>query len=659
MQTRILVIFEANKTQCATDLVAETRFFILTTMETNEGQNTLPENESVTPATPVSATPAETQQPETTPETVAETGDEQHDEPHDELHAPEDLSGLSKTQLLHKLAEVTAGDDTESIRGIVKQLKDTFREIVREEMEARRRAWEATREGENDTFEPAPDHEAERFEELIRNYNRNRAEQRRKKDLDQVRNLQQKLLLIEELKTLAESSDSMQKAFEKVQDIQNRWRTIGPVPQAQAQELWQNWQHHQNRFFDVVKISRELRELDMKKNQELKEELITKADELKDEASVRRAIDRLHQLHENWREIGPAPKEVNDALWERFKAASDAVHSRREAMMVDVRKEQDANLKLKLELCDKMDAEAAKDYDSHKAWQDANAVVEGLFAEWRKIGFVPKADEDRTWKHFREARQLFFRNRESFYMKQREAFKGSLNEKIRLCEEAEKLSTSTDWKGTANAYKRLLDDWKKVGPIPRKQADKLWARFKAASDAFFNARNNQFAAADAELKANVATREAIIQEAAATELPDDMAEARKMLTDLQNRWQQLPGVPRDDRNRLDSSWKDAIDALYNKLREKSGGDDTSLQRMRYEQLQQTDKGRDQLYRERVAIQEKIKRTEHEINTLETNLGFFGKSKGAASLVADYQKKVDAAKEEVKRLKAQLKQIPRD
>lgn len=656
MQARILVIFEANKTQCATDLVVETRFFILTTMETNEGQNTLPENESVTPVTAASA---DTQQPETTPETVAESGEEQHDEPHDELHAAEDLSGLSKTQLLHKLAEVTAGDDTESIRGIVKQLKDTFREIVREEMDARRRAWEATREGENDTFEPAPDHEAERFEELIRNYNRNRAEQRRKKDLDQVRNLQQKLLLIEELKTLAESSDSMQKAFEKVQDIQNRWRTIGPVPQAQAQELWQNWQHHQNRFFDVVKISRELRELDMKKNQELKEELIAKADELKNEASVRRAIDRLHQLHENWREIGPAPKEVNDALWERFKAASDAVHSRREAMMLDVRKEQDANLKLKLELCAKMDAEAAKEYDSHKAWQDANALVEGLFAEWRKIGFVPKADEDRTWKHFREARQLFFRNRESFYMKQREAFKGSLNEKIRLCEEAEKLSVSTDWKNTANAYKRLLDDWKKVGPIPRKQADKLWARFKAASDAFFNARNNQFAAADAELKANVAAREAIIQEAAATALPDDMAEARKVLTDLQNRWQQLPGVPRDDRNRLDSSWKDAIDALYNKLREKSGGDDTSLQRMRYEQLQQTDKGRDQLYRERAAIQEKIKRTEHEINTLETNLGFFGKSKGAASLVADYQKKVDAAKEEVKRLKAQLKQIPRD
>ncbi|MGL5890944.1 MAG: DUF349 domain-containing protein [Bacteroidia bacterium] len=648
-------------------------------METNEGQNTLPENESATPATPVNATSADATQPETTPETVnetvtetvnntvtetvnetvAETGDEQHDEPHDELHPAEDLSGLSKTQLLHKLAEVTAGDETESIRGIVKQLKDTFREIVREEMEARRRAWEATREGENDTFEPAPDHEAERFEELIRNYNRNRAEQRRKKDLDQVRNLQQKLLLIEELKTLAESSDSMQKAFEKVQDIQNRWRTIGPVPQAQAQELWQNWQHHQNRFFDVVKISRELRELDMKKNQELKEEIIAKAKELSAEASVRRAIDRLHQLHENWREIGPAPKEINDTLWERFKAASDVIHSRREAMMLDVRKEQDANLKLKLELCDKMDAEAAKDYDSHKAWQDANAAVEALFAEWRKIGFVPKADEDRTWKHFREARQTFFRNRESFYMKQREAFKGSLNEKIRLCEEAEKLSTSTDWKNTANSYKRLLDDWKKVGPIPRKQADKLWARFKAASDAFFNARNNQFAAADAELKANVTTREAIIQEAAATELPDDIAEARKVLTDLQNRWQQMPGVPRDDRNRLDNSWKDAIDALYNKLREKSGGDDTSLQRMRYEQLQQTEKGRDQIYRERAAILEKIKRIEHEINTLETNLGFFGKSKGATSLVADYQKKADAAKEEVKRLKAQLKQIPRD
>lgn len=633
-----------------------TRFFILTTMETNEGQHTLPENESVTPVNNAGET---TPQPENAPETVAEHGDEQHDEPHDELHPAEDFSGLSKTQLLHKLAEVTGTGEIEPIRGTVQRLKETFRELVREEMEAKRRTWEATREDENDTFEPAPDHEAERFEELIRNYNRNRAEYRRKKELDLHRNLQQKQGLIEELKNLAESSESMQKAFEKVQDIQNRWRAIGPVPQAQSQELWQTWQHHQNRFFDVLKISRELRELDMKKNQELKEEIIAKAEELKDEASVRRALDRLHQLHENWREIGPAPKEVNDALWERFKAASDAVHARREAMMLDVKKEQEANLQLKLALCTRMDEEAAKNYDSHKAWQDANAVVEGLFAEWRKIGFVPKADEDRTWKHFRESRQNFFRNRESFYMKQREAFKGSLNEKVRLCEEAEKLSSSTDWKNTANAYKRLMDDWKKVGPVPRKQADKLWARFKAASDAFFNARNEQFAAADAELKANVTAREALIKEAADTQLPDDISEARKMLHDLQNRWQQLPGVPRDDRRRLDDSWKETMDALYNKLREKAGGDDSALQKMRYEQLQQTEKGRDQLYRERVAIQEKIKRLEHEINTLETNLGFFGKSKGAASLVADYQKKADAAKEEVKRLKAQLKQIPRD
>lgn len=608
------------------------------------------ENESPKEIIPATAESNEHSAAELTAENESETAQ-------DELQHVEDLSGLDKAALLARMEEATAAADPESVRTIVQKLKELFREIVREELEAKRRAWEANKEGDDDTFDPAPDHDATHFEELLKKYNQKRSEIRRQRDNEQRKNYQLKLELVAELKALAETSESMNKAFEKLQDLQNRWRVIGPVPSANVQELRQVWQHHQDRFFDVVKISRELRDLDYKKNQELKTELIAKAEALTEEPSVRRALSQLHEIHEQWREIGPAAKELNDQLWEKFKAASDKIHERKNVLLEDQKVKQQENLVKKQELCTKMDAEAEKTYDSHRGWQDANAAVETLFDEWRKIGHVPKEDEDKTWKQFKDARQKFFRNREGFYAKQREEFKKNLDEKNALCEKAEALKDSTDWKGTADKFKRMQDDWKKVGPVPRKVSEKTWQRFKAAADAFFENRTKHFAAADAVYKENAAVREALIAEVNAAVLPDDLAAAREVMTSFQKKWSEMPPSPRNERERIDNAWKAALDKLMEQLKSK-GGDENTLNKIRYDQLTQTDKGKDQLYRERVALQEKIKRLQTEINTLETNLGFFGKSKGAQSLVAEYQSKVDAAKAEVAKLKGQLKMIPR-
>lgn len=615
-------------------------------MDTNDNANEL---EQVKPEIP--ATPQENLAAESAAENEQEVSQE-------ELHAVEDFSGLDKSALLDKMEEAAANPDLDQVKGTIQKLKETFRELVREELEAKRRAWEATRESEEDTFEPANDPLSDRFEDLVKRYNQKRSEVRRQKENEQRKNYQKKLELLDELKALAESSESMNKAFDKLQDLQARYREIGQVPAANVNELRQNWQHHLDRFFDVVKISRELRELDFKKNQELKNELIEKAEALKDEPSVRRALSQLHEIHEQWREIGPAGKELNDQLWEKFKAASDLVHERKNVLLEDQKEKQQENLVKKITLCEKMEAEAEKTYDSHKAWQDANTASEAIFAEWRTIGHVPKDDENKTWSRFKEARQKFFRGRENFYAKQREEFKKNLDAKIALCEKAEALKESTDWKNGANQFKRLQDEWKKVGPVPRKVSEKTWQRFKAAADAFFANRNKQFAAADAQFKENAALREALIAEANAAEVPGDLNAARELLGNFQKRWSEMPPSPRSERERIDNAWKAALDKLFAQLKEK-GGDEKTLLRIKYDQLNQTEKGKDQLYRERTNLQDKIKRLQSEINTLETNLGFFGKSKGAQSLVADYQSKVDAAKAEVDKLKAQLKMIPRD
>ena len=591
-------------------------------------------------------------------EVSAPIEDQEQDSHHDELHQLEDLSGLGKEELLKRMEETFSNPDPDQIKGTIQKLKDTFRELVREEMEAKRRAWEEHKESEDDKFEPAPDFVADKFEEYLKKYNQKRTELRRSRDTEQRKNLANKMALVDELKALAESSESMNKAFEKLQALQSRYREIGPVPSTDVEELRKVWQHHLDRFFDVVKISRELRELDFKKNQDLKNELIAKAEALKEEPSVRRALDQLHLFHEQWREIGPAPKELNDQLWDQFKVASDKTYARKQVLLEDNKAKQVENLAAKIALCEKMDVDAEKVFDSHKNWQEANNAVEALFEEWRKIGHVPKDDEEKTWKRFKESRQKFFRNRETYYAQQRDDFKKNLAEKVALCEKAESLKISTDWKGTAMQFKRMQDDWKKIGPVPRKVSEKIWFRFKAAADAFFENRNKQFAAADALLKENIVEREALIAEANDANLGEDLLSARTALGELQKRWNEMKPAPRNDFERLENAWKKVQEKLLLQLKEK-GGDENTLQRIKYDQLKQTEKGRDQIYRERSVIQEKIKKIQSEITTIENNLGMFSKSKGAQSLVADYQAQVEKHKEEVAKLKAQLKQIPRE
>lgn len=594
------------------------------------------------------------------PEDVKDQNAVVHEEAehHDELPTAEDFSSLSREELFAKLNELANQTDLDPTRGSVQKVKELFREHSKEELEKKRRDWEASKEDEHDVFMPSTDKLAEQFEEVLRKYNLKRTEQKRSKEAETRNNLRRKIELLDELKALAESSESMNKAFDKLQDLQSRWREIGPVPSANASELRNNWQHHLDRFFDVVKISRELRELDHKKNHELKDELIAKAEALANEPSVRKSLDTLRVLHEQWKEIGPAAKEVNEQLWEKFKAASDAVHTRKQALLEDAKEKQTENLQLKAALVVKMDEEAGKEYKSHREWQEAGKTVEGLFEEWKKIGHVPKEDEDKTWKHFRDARLKFFKSREAYYGQQRETHKKHVDDKMALITRAEAMKESTDWKNTPIKYKQLQEEWKRTGPVPKKIGDKLWERFRGAADAFFQNKNKHFAEQDASYKANTEAREAFINEQKAVVLPQELAEAKNVITEQQKKWSELPYAARTDKDRLEKEWKAVQDAMMAQLKER-GGDETTLQRMRIDQLKGSDKGREQLQRERMNINDKIKRLTGEINTLETNLGFFGKSKGAQALVAEYQEKVDKARAEIDRLKAQLKQIPRD
>lgn len=638
-----------------TTLSPDKVFHSKVSMNTNEVQ---PENENRPGEEKDQATVVAEQKEMEAPAATAIHADGEDAEHHDELHPVEDFTGLSREELFAKLQEINNHPDLDPSRGNVQKIKDLFREHTKEELDKKRRGWEATKEDEHDVFMPSADTLSDKFEDLLRKYNQKRTEQKRLKEVETRNNLRRKIELLDELKALAETSESMNKAFEKLQDLQARWREIGPVPSANAGELRNNWQHHLDRFFDVVKISRELRELDHKKNHDLKEELIHKAEALAQEPSVRKSLDQLRVLHEQWKEIGPAGKEQNEQLWERFKVASDAVHARKQVLLEDAKAKQEENLKAKTALCERMDAEAEKTYKSHRDWQEAGKGVEALFEEWRKIGHVPKEDEDKTWKHFRDSRLKFFRNREAFYGQQREVHKQHVADKMALIEKAEALKESTDWKNTPQKFRNLQEEWKKTGPVPKKQGDKLWERFRGAADHFFENRNKHFSEQDASYKANSEAREALISEAKTVTLPAELAEARNVLTGLQKKWSELPPAARADKEKLDKDWKAVQDNLFAQLKER-GGDETTLQRMRYDQLKQSDRGREQLQRERMNIQDKIKRLTGEINTLETNLGFFGKSKGAQALVADYQQKVDKARAEVDRLKAQLKQIPRE
>mgnify|MGYP003191196476 FL=1 len=562
------------------------------------------------------------------------------------------FAGKSKEELVGLFARMLEEQPVQSIRRDVEALKIAFYRLRRAEVEAARRRF-VEEGGAEEDFTPAVDGVETQLKELFREYRRRRDEFIANLEAEKERNLKIKLEIIEELKELVNSDETLNHTFTKFRELQQRWKETGIVPQQQVKDLWETYNLHVENFYNFIKINKELRDLDLKKNYEQKVALCEQAEALLLEPSIVEAFHKLQKLHDEWRETGPVANEYKEALWERFKAASSRINKQHQEHFEALKAEQVKNLGLKTELCVATEELAAQPLTTRKEWNRASDRLLEIQKTWKTIGFAPKKDNNRIYERFRTACDRFFEAKRQFYAGVKAEMEHNLQLKLELCEAAESLSGSEEWKKATDELIALQARWKQIGAVARRHSDAVWKRFRAACDKFFERKSAHFASVDGEHEENLRRKLALLDE---MEAADVKAGGYEVIRDFQRRWGEIGFVPIKQKDAVQKRYKTAVDALFSVLR--GSERDRSMDRFREKVSTLKASGDRRLRSERERLYNKVRQLEQEIALLENNIGFFAKSKNAEALVADVRAKIDRARGEMAAAIEKVKLIDR-
>ena len=474
------------------------------------------------------------------------------------------------------------------------------------------------------------------FKELYNKYKAEKAEYNRQLEKEREDNLAVKEAVIADLKNLIEKQEDVNATFPEFREIQDRWRAVGPVPAQSYRNINETYQLYVEQFYDMVKINRELRDLDFKKNFEVKEELCAQAEKLAESENVVDAFKELQKLHEQWKEYGPVAKEFREQIWDRFKAATAVVNKKYQAFFEGIKEQQAENLAKKTVLCEKVEEIAAREVASSNDWNAFSKEIEELQKEWKTIGFASKKDNQKIYDRFRAACDDFYGRKRDFYTDYKDSMNANLEKKVALCEAAEALKTSTDWKKTTDQFISLQKQWKEIGAVPRKKSELLWKRFRAACDEFFAERDKQ-AKPENDFYGNLKAKQAIIEEIKAYELKGDASDQEAM-RQFQARWQEIGFVPFKEKDAVAHAYKEAVSSKFPKEPRRGRGP-VKASKSPMEILIQ-----------------KYHQLEQDITTYENNIGFFSMSKNSEPLIKQMQERIAQAKAELNDLAAQIRTL---
>ena len=548
------------------------------------------------------------------------------------------LADLSEAELVELLAKRLENEPVQTLRPVVGAIKIAFYKQHRAKVEAERKAF-IEQGGSEEEFTPAVDNDEVRFKELFAVYRNERDRHIAELEASKEENLKLKLQIIEELKDLINSDEDTSTTFARFRELQSKWKEIGLVPQQSVKDLWETYNLHVENFYNYIKINRELRDLDLKKNYEAKLSLCEQAEELTLETQIVEAFRKLQKLHDEWRETGPVAMEFKEALWERFREASSRINKRHQEHFESLKNEQTKNLALKTELCEKIEVLATRAMVSRKDWNKASEELLEIQKIWKTIGYAPKKENNRIYERFRAACDKFFEHKREFYAGVKSEMEHNLAVKLELCAEAETLSTSEDWKHATDELIALQARWKQAGPVSRRHSDTIWKRFRAACDKFFERKAEHFSSVDSVHEENLKLKLALIEEMKGTNIKEGGFEAIK---EYQRRWSQIGFVPIKQKDAVQKEYKAIVDAMFATLR--SSERDRSMNR--FKERVQNMKGSNQLRSEREKLCNKLRQMEQDIALLENNIGFFSKSKNAESLIADVREKIERAKSDM-------------
>ena len=458
---------------------------------------------------------------ESAPEVLIDENEEQqkndsyddHVDLDDHEHKEEEVNYalLSKEDLVKMMREKLDNPGKGNIRKEVEDIKGVFNEKVAAVLEEKKKHF--LDEGGNiEDFKPAEEPVEAEMKELLYKYKGLKAEFTRKLEKTKQENLLKKQEILEGFRILMENQESFEITFRNFKDLQKQWFAAGVVPHQNLKDLWDSYNYFVEKFNDYVRINRDLRALDLKKNLELKEQLCERTEALDKEPNVVQAFKVLQKNHARWREIGPVSRESRDEIWDRFKLATSVINKKHQDYHSRLKESLHENLEKKVNLCEKIEKIAATVYETHGDWVDKTNQVLEIQKTWKTIGYAPKKDNNIIYARFRTACDVFFGNKAKFYASAYEDQKENLSLKLEITVKAEALSNNQEWKETTNELIQLQKRWKEIGPVPRRDSDKLWKRFRAACDTFFNNKSKYFEDIDSTFEENLKAKKLIVAE---------------------------------------------------------------------------------------------------------------------------------------------------
>ncbi len=551
-------------------------------------------------------------------------------------------------ELIRLFEELVQNEERMKMSKEAEAIKSAFyKRLQKEKAEAGLVAADAAPEAEDaeetaapaeDTVSENPFAEVERgFKDLYNKYKKERAEYNRQLEKEREDNLAKKEAVIADLKALLEKQEDVNATFPEFREIQNRWRAIGPVPAQSYRNINETYQLYVEQFYDMVKINRELRDLDFKKNLEAKEQFCEFAEKLAENPNVVEAFRELQKLHEQWKEFGPVAKEYRDQIWDRFKAATAVINKKYQAFFEGIKDQQAENLVKKTALCEKVEEIAERELTNSNEWNAFSKEIEDIQKEWKSIGFASKKENQKIYDRFRAACDKFYGRKRDFYTEYKDSINSNLEKKISLCEAAEALKSSTEWKKATDQFINLQKQWKEIGAVPRKKSEQLWKRFRAACDEFFAERDKN-AKPENDFYGNLKAKQRLIEEIKAYELKNDESDAAAM-QDFQKRWQEIGFVPFKEKDNVAQAYKEAMAA---KFPHNGRG------------ANRRGRGGKPALSEKERLIQKYNQLEQDIVTYENNIGFFSMSKNSAPLVKQMEDRIAQSKDELKALAEQIR-----
>ncbi|MDD3488702.1 MAG: DUF349 domain-containing protein [Paludibacter sp.] len=564
-----------------------------------------------------------------------------------------DYNVFSKSGLIDAL-KVLIQNDPDGIKEQVEIIKQTFYKKLKAENEEQKIAF-LENGGEEHDFHPLKDELEDELKNLLNDYRTKKAAATAQKEKEKENNLIQKQHVLEQMKSLVESNDDVSAHINEFRALQQKWKSIGHVPAQSATELWKQYNTYQEAFWDLIKINNELREYDFRKNLEAKTLICEAAERLAGETDVVSAFQTLQKLHEEWHELGPVARDLREEIWTRFKNASSIVNKKHQSYFEGIRELEDKNLELKNALCEKIEAFDYSDFKTYKQWDEGTQTLLGWQDEWRTIGFAPRKANQKIFERYRKACDSFFAAKAEFYKESKNQLNQNLDKKKALCEQAEALKESTDWKETSNKLIQLQKEWRTIGPVAKKHSDEIWKRFISACDYFFEQKGKNTSGLKNQETENLEQKKQIIEQIKAVEKGTDPGENLAKLRDLMAEWNKIGHVPFKEKDKIYKEYKTAIDKQFEILNVDAS--QRRLDNFKNNLKDMSTKGENKLYREREKLVRAYEHLKSEIAVYENNIGFLSSSsKKGGGIIKEMERKIETLKEESRLIEQKINLI---